>query len=173
MTWQYETTSRSVGSTEWADEEGKFQVTISSGSLAGECHFSIHPHESSAGRTFVFDASHYQSDHDFGDIALQPSATVRGFVIDRDGNPLANVNINLTPLDRNNAGFRESRRGRSDKNGAFEITGVERIPQRLIVFGKELVDATPPFTISLDALGHKRWAIEPLEAEADTTIIVK
>lgn len=173
MTWLYETTSRSVGPSEWTDEDGRFRVAVSSGPLAGKYHFSIDPHETSAGRTFVFSADHYEADHDFGDIVLQPSTTVRGFVFGEDGRPQPNVQINLMPLDRDNAGYRESRRGRSDANGAFEITGVERIPQRLLVFGKDLVDATPPFVISLDALGNKRWAIEPLEADADATIIVK
>ncbi len=83
------------------------------------------------------------------------------------------MTIHLFPLDYTTADYRDSRNGKTDKDGAFEIDGVERIPQRLNLFGKKLVDATSPCSINEDALGNQSWRIEPSEASIDVTMIVE
>lgn len=173
LNWYHSRTSRSIGTHKKTDEEGKFRIQISGGGIDGECRFTIHPHLHSAGKTLTFQAGEYEADHDYGEIRMQPSSTIRGFVMGPDGRPRSNVSISLNPIDRENADFMEGRNAKSDVNGAFEITGVERVPQRLFAFGQRLAEVTSPFEPTTDSLGNEFWMIDPFETFSDVTIIVK
>ncbi|MCG8653850.1 MAG: carboxypeptidase-like regulatory domain-containing protein, partial [Pirellulales bacterium] len=173
LTWSFETTTRSVGARQKTDGKGRFRVGISTESIGGRYHFLIHPQAGSAGHSLRFRADAYDRDQDLGEIRLQPAASISGVVVDADGQPQPNVTVSLMPVDRDNARFQDSLQGKTNDQGEFQIDGVEQIRQRVDVFGKTVVDMTPPFAPVKDKLGNEFWSIEPQDDEMGTAIIVE
>lgn len=172
VTYRTANTSRSVTGRLATDVEGYFSAELSKRLPEGFYELEIRPSQLHAGRTIDLTTDELRETRDLGEIRLSSAVTIEGTVLGIDGDPKEKVRLMLMPVDSASAQFRGYRSAACDEEGRFRIDGVEAIPQKLVVFGEQILEVYGAFELTEDEFGNEYWTILPHPSQPETTIIV-
>ena len=173
MVWNFATVSRGLGSSTKTNSKGEFKLRASGPPTEGNMKLQFRPVAGNTGLSLKFTPDEYFPKGDLGKLRVGPGSQISGRVVDADGNPVPHVRMGLMPNDWKVAKYESGHNATCDAEGNFVFHGVEHIPQRLTIYGAELVGADDPFYIDPQGNDLSRWLVNPNGDVQDVEIVVR